>query len=142
MGCRANFVDLAKVGPFTVRGYCALSQGVEAYTDVLSAQNGSSLAWDDSNAVANFNSGDVRQASNAAHGSTQTPDFEAEYDNGEFTVSTGDQKTAFTGWATNGVYIQGPMGRHARSSATSWWRTPAPDDRHIAGAALIAAPAM
>jgi hypothetical protein len=30
--------------------------------------------------------------------------------NGEFSVSTADQKTAFTGFATNGVYIQGPTG--------------------------------
>jgi hypothetical protein len=109
-GAVAHFVDLAKVGPFTVRGYCQSGQGVAAVTHVLSAQDGSSLAWDDSTYPASFNNGDDRQVSNFANGTTQSPGFVTEYTNGEFSVSTADQKTAFTGFATNGVYIQGPQG--------------------------------
>ena len=110
-GVAAHFVDLATVGPFTVRGYCsAPSTNVLATTDVRSAQDGSSLAWDDSSYPGSFNNGDDRQASNVANGTTQSPSFVTEYTNGEFSVSTSDQKTAFTGFATNGVYIQGPEG--------------------------------
>lgn len=109
-GNSSHSVDLAKVGPFTVRGYCYSSEGVGAVTDVISAQDGSSFAWDDSVHPGNFNSGSDQHASNPAHGSTQSPGFATEYGNGEFSVSTADQKTAFTGWATNGVYIQGSQG--------------------------------
>lgn len=105
-----NFVDLAKAGPFTVRGYCATGEGIEAYTNVLSAQDGSSFAWDDTTYPANFNSGTNLHASNFAFGGPQSPAFVTEYTNGEFSVSTSDQKTAFTGFATNGVYIQGSEG--------------------------------
>ena len=109
-GVAAHFVDLATVGPFTVRGYCQSGDGVGAVTHVRSAQDGSSFAWDDSVYAASFNSGDDQKASNFAFGSTQSPGFVTEYTNGEFSVSTSDQKTAFTGFATNGVYIQGPEG--------------------------------
>ena len=109
-GVAQHFVDLAKVGPFTVRGYCSSGEGVSATTDVLSAQDGSSFAWDDNVEAGNFNSGNDVVASNSANGSTNSPGFATEYQNGEFSVSTSDQKTAFTGFATNGVYIQGPEG--------------------------------
>ncbi|HEY2354594.1 MAG TPA: hypothetical protein VGH79_06835 [Gaiellaceae bacterium] len=110
-GLSANYVDLAKVGPFTIRGYCALGEGVESYTDVISAQNGSSLAWDDeSNYPASFQAGDDRRVSNSADGSSQSPSFVTEYENGEFAVASADQTTAFTGFAENGVYIQGADG--------------------------------
>jgi hypothetical protein len=109
-GAQAHSVDLAKVGPFTVRGYCQGGDGVRAITDVLSSQDGSSFDWDDSMYAGDFNSGSDRQASNGAIGSPQNPDYTTETGNGEFSVSTGDQKTAFTGWAENGVYIQGPNG--------------------------------
>jgi len=109
-GVAQHFVDLATVGPFTVRGYCSQGEGVQAVTNVLSAQDGSSFAWDDSVYAGSFNSGDNRQASNTSYGSTQSPGFATEYGNGEFSVSTSDQKTAFTGFATNGSYIQGPDG--------------------------------
>ena len=109
-GLAAHYVDLATVGPFTVRGYCSAPDNVSAVTDVVSAQDGSSLAWDDSNWFTNFNNGDIRQASNFANGSTQNPSLVTEYQNGEFTATTGDQKTAFTGFASNGVYIQGAEG--------------------------------
>lgn len=105
-----HYVDLATVGPFTVRGYCESGEGVSAVTDVLSAQDGSSLAWDDNTYPADFNNGDDRQASNFANGAPGQPGIITEYDNGEFTASTGDQTTAFTGFATNGVYIQGAEG--------------------------------
>lgn len=109
-GLAANSIALAQVGPFTVKGYCALGEGVEAYTDVVSAQDGSSLAWDDSMYAGNFNSGDDNRVSNFANGIPQSPSFVTEYTNGEFSVSTSDQKTAFTGFAANGVYIQGAEG--------------------------------
>jgi len=109
-GVALHYVDLATVGPFTVRGYCSSLQNVQAVTDVLSAQDGSSFAWDDNVHAASFNSGSVFPASNFASGSTQSPGFATEYSNGEFSVSTADQKTAFSGFATNGVYIQGPQG--------------------------------
>ncbi len=103
-------VDLAKVGPFTVRGYCYSTEGVGAVTDVISAQDGSSFGWDDNGQPGAFNSGSDRQASNPAIGVPDSPDFAPERGNGEFSATTGDQKTAITGWATNGVYIQGPNG--------------------------------
>jgi len=109
-GVTQHFVDLATVGPFTVRGYCSAGQGVFATTDVLSAQDGSSFAWDDSVYAGDFNNGNDQQASNAANGTPQSPGFATEYGNGEFSVSTSDQTTAFTGFATNGVYIQGADG--------------------------------
>jgi hypothetical protein len=76
----------------------------------VSAQNSASFAWDDEVRAGDFNSGDDERASNAAVGGSQDPDFVTEYENGEFSVSTADQKTAFTGFATNGVYIQGADG--------------------------------
>jgi hypothetical protein len=109
-GSLANFVDLATVGPFTVRGYCQSGDGVGAVTRVLSAQDGSSFAWDDDSQPASFNNGNSLQASNFANGTSQSPSFVTEYQNGEFSVTTGDQKMAFTGFAANGVYIQGPEG--------------------------------
>ena len=109
-GAASHFVDLATVGPFTVRGYCRAGDGVGAVTDVISAQDGSSFAWDDTTRPADFNNNDDEQASDYANGSSGDPDYITEYQNGEFSVSTGDQKTAFTGWAANGVYIQGPEG--------------------------------
>jgi hypothetical protein len=107
-GFTGNTVVLAKVGPFTVKGYCAL--GVNAFTNVASAQNGSSLAWATSTYAGDFNSGNEVRVSNTATGSSGAPAFVTEYQNGEFSVSTSDQKTAFTGFAANGVYIQGPTG--------------------------------
>ena len=83
---------------------------MSAVTRVLSAQDGSSFAWDDNSDPADFNNGESLQASNFANGSIQSPSFVTEYTNGEFAVSTADQKMAFTGWAANGVYIQGPAG--------------------------------
>ncbi len=109
-GSAAHFVDLATVGPFTVRGYCSSGEGVEAVTDVLSAQDGSSLAWGDNYYSGDFNNTDDHQASNPSDGSPQSPDFVNEYDSGDFSVSTADQKTAFTGFANNGSYIQGADG--------------------------------
>ena len=109
-GSVSHSVDLAKVGPFTVRGYCSATEGVRAVTDVLSAQDGSSFAWDDSVQAGSFNSGNDQQASNAAFGNTQSPGYATEYSNGEFSVSTADQKTAFSGFATNGVYLNGAEG--------------------------------
>jgi hypothetical protein len=109
-GSSAHFVDLAKIGPFTIRGYCSASEGVAAVTHVLSTQDGSSLAWDDSVLAGSFNSGDDTQVSNIASGNTQSPGFATEYGNGEFSITTADQKTAFTGWATNGVYLNGAEG--------------------------------
>ena len=103
-------VDLATVGPYIVRGYCISGEGVEAITHVVSAQDGSSFAWDDSVYAGSFNNGNTRQASNPAFGSTQNPGWQTEYSNGDFAVSTGDQATAFTGFANNGVYINGPEG--------------------------------
>ncbi len=109
-GSPRHSVDLAKVGPFTVRGYCDGGDGVRAITDVISAQDGSSFAWDDTVYAGDFNSNNDQPASNAAIGSTQSPAYTTEFGNGEFSASTGDQKTAFTGFAENGVYIQGPEG--------------------------------
>jgi hypothetical protein len=109
-GLLANDVDLAKVGPFTVRGFCSNNGSVQAQTRVLSAQDGSSFAWDDSTYPADFNNGSNVQASNIATGLPQSPSFVTEYNNGEFSVSTPDQKMAFTGFASNGVYIQGATG--------------------------------
>ncbi len=109
-GVAAHFVDLAKVGPFTVRGYCQGGDGVRAVTNVLSAQDGSSFAWDDSVHAGTFNSGDDVQASNFASSASQLPDFATEYSNGEFSVSTANQKTAFSGFATNGVNLNGADG--------------------------------
>jgi hypothetical protein len=109
-GAVAHFVDLAKVGPFTVRGYCSSGEGVQAITDVLSAQDSSSFAWDDNVYPGSFNSGDDRSASNPATGSPGSPGYATEYQNGEFSVSTADQKSAFTGFATNGVYLNGANG--------------------------------
>jgi len=109
-GSVSHSVDLAKVGPFTVRGYCSSPDGIGAVTDVLSAQDGSSFAWDDSVSAGSFNSGSDLKASNWAYGSAQSPGYATEYSNGEFSVSTADMKTAFTGFATNGVYLNGPNG--------------------------------
>jgi hypothetical protein len=109
-GFSGNTVVLATVGPFTVKGYCAAPEGVEAYTNVASAQDGSSLAWDDSMYAGNFNTGNEHGVSNFAFGAPGQPSLTTEYNNGEFTVSTSDQATAFTGWASNGVYIQGADG--------------------------------
>ena len=110
-GLSAGSVDLATVGPFTVRGYCTTSEGTQAITDVISGQDGSSYAWGDNYLSGDFNSTTAPQpASNAASGSSGSPDFVNEYDSGEFDVTTGDQKTAFTGFANNGVYIDGPNG--------------------------------
>ena len=105
-----NTVDLATVGPFTVRGYCALGEGVEAYTEVVSAQDGSSFAWNDNFYAGSFNSGDVQQASRFANGFPQGPAFVDEGPSGDFSVSTADQSTAFTGFANNGSYLNGPEG--------------------------------
>ena len=109
-GFAGNTVDLAKVGPFTVRGYCSAPEGVEAMTRVVSAQDGSSFTWNDNSYPTTFNSGSTLQASNPADGSSQAPAFANESNEGDFSVSTNDQKTAFTGFATNGVYIQGASG--------------------------------
>jgi hypothetical protein len=109
-GSSAHFVDLATVGPFTVRGYCDGGEGVGAITTVVSAQDASSLAWDDSTHNRNFDNGNIYAVSEYAVGNVQSPALSTEYRNGEFTVSTGDQATAFTGWASNGVYIQGSEG--------------------------------
>ena len=109
-GFSGNTVVLATVGPFTVKGYCAAPEGVEAYTNVASAQDGSSLAWDDSMYAGNFNSGNEHGVSNFAFGGPQSPSLTTEYQNGEFVASTNDQATAFTGFASNGVYIQGSEG--------------------------------
>ena len=109
-GVPAHVVDLAKVGPFTVRGYCSAPDNVQAVTDVISAQDGSSFAWGDNYLSGDFNSGNVQRASNYANGYTDNPDFVNEYGSGDFSVTTGDQKTAFTGFANNGVYIDGPTG--------------------------------
>ena len=76
----------------------------------MSAQDGSSFAWDDSNYAGTFDNGNTRQASNPAFGSSQSPAWVTEYSNGDFAVSTADQMTAFTGFANNGVYIDGPEG--------------------------------
>jgi hypothetical protein len=109
-GLQSGAIDLASVGPFTVRGYCETSEGTSAVTDVVSGQDGSSFAWGDNYYSGDFNSGNDQQASNPANGSSQNPDFVNEYSSGDFSVSTGDQKTAFTGFANNGVYINGPEG--------------------------------
>lgn len=109
-GGSAGTVTLANVWPFTVRGHCASGADVEAYTSVVSTENGSSLAWDDTSEAGSFDFGQETRVSNSAHGLPLAPDFQTEYDNGEFSVSTSDQKTAFTGFATNGVYIQGQGG--------------------------------
>jgi len=109
-GSSAHFVDLATVGPFTVRGYCSAPDNTEAVTDVLSAQDGSSFAWGDNYLPGSFNSGNDQRASNFADGSSQNPDFVNEYNSGDFSVSTADQKTAFTGFANNGVYMNGADG--------------------------------
>jgi hypothetical protein len=77
---------------------------------VLSAQDGASFAWDDNSEPTDFDNGDNEQASNFANGSSQSPSFVTEYQDGEFAVASNDQATAFTGWAANGVYIQGPDG--------------------------------
>ena len=74
-GSSAHSVDLAKIGPFTIRGYCTSGEGVNATTDVISAQSGSSLAWDDSVYAGSFNSGNDRPVSNSAGGSPQSPGF-------------------------------------------------------------------
>jgi hypothetical protein len=109
-GLAPGTVDLAKVGPFTVRGVCSSLQGVRAGTVVISAQNGSSFTWADNNYSGDFDSGNAQQASNAAYGSSESPGFVNENTNGEFSVATADQTTAFTGFANNGVYINGPTG--------------------------------
>ncbi len=109
-GLPPGAITLATVGPFTVRGYCVVVEGTEAVTDVVSGQDGSSFAWGDNYFSGDFNSGNDQQASNQASGSSQSPDFVNEYSSGDFSVSTGDQKTAFTGFANNGVFINGPEG--------------------------------
>ncbi|HUZ16222.1 MAG TPA: hypothetical protein VMU72_08600 [Gaiellaceae bacterium] len=109
-GLPAGAIVLATVGPFTVRGYCNAIEGTSAVTDVVSGQDGSSFAWGDNYLSGDFNSGNDQQASNSANGSSNSPDFVNEYSGGDFSVSTGDQKTAFTGFANNGVYIDGPNG--------------------------------
>ena len=48
--------------------------------------------------------------SNFANGSPGSPGFVSDYQNGDFQVSTADQKTAFTGFASNGVYLNGADG--------------------------------
>jgi hypothetical protein len=109
-GLPACAINLASVGPFTVRGFCVSVEGTAAVTDVVSGQDGSSFAWGDNYRSGDFNSGNDQQASNLASGSSGDPDFVNEYDSGDFSVSTGDQKTAFTGFASNGVFIDGPEG--------------------------------
>jgi hypothetical protein len=110
IGGPTGAIDLATVGPFTVVGYCPAVEGVEAVTWVTSAQDGSSFVWNDDYYPGNFDNGDEHQASNPAYGAPEDPDFVNEYDSGDFSVSTADQKTAFTGFANNGVYIDGPDG--------------------------------
>jgi hypothetical protein len=105
-----HYVDLATVGPFTVRGYCDSANGVFAETDLISAQDGSSLAWSDNVWATDFNNGDSHRVSNVANGFSDAPSLVTEYNSGEFTATTGDQKTAITGFAGNGVYVQGPNG--------------------------------
>jgi hypothetical protein len=105
-----NTVDLATVGPFTVRGECGTGEGTEARTDVVSAQDGSFLVWNDNNYNGDFNSGDDRQASNPAFGAPGQPAFQNEGLSGDFSASTADQATAFTGFANNGVYMNGAEG--------------------------------
>jgi hypothetical protein len=102
-------IDLATVGPFTVRGECWASDGVTtAVTDIISAQDGSSLSWDDSSWEGNFNSGSDAQASNdAVNNNPSNPTFVGEDYSGEFSVTTGDGATAFTGSASNGSYLNG-----------------------------------
>src|SRR5581483_5709911 len=110
-GVPQGTVDLATVGPFTVRGYCTSPEGTEAITDVISGQDGSSYAWGDNYLSGNFNiASGPQQASNPADGSSQSPSFVNEYNSGEFDVTTADGSTAFTGFANNGVYIDGPAG--------------------------------
>ena len=103
-------VDLATVGPFTIRGFCTQPDNVRAVTDVISGKDGSSFAWDDSSYPGTFNSGNDQPASTAANGSSQSPDFQNEQTIGDFAASTGDSTTSFTGSANNGVYLNGPNG--------------------------------
>ena len=103
-------VDLATVGPFTVRGECLSGDGVGAITGVVSAQDGSSLTWNGNEYNGTFNNGDGHWTSNWANGSSQNPDWANEGPSGDFSVTTADQMTAFTGFANNGVYINGPEG--------------------------------
>jgi hypothetical protein len=109
-GGSSGTVTLAHVWPFTVKGHCVSGEDVEAYTTVVSTENGSSLAWAYTSDPGSFDFGQEARVSNSAHGLPLAPDFQTEHGNGEFSVSTSDQKTAFTGFATNGVYIQGQGG--------------------------------
>ena len=109
-GLQAGTVDLAKVGPFTIRGYCSSGEGITAVTDVISGKDGSSFTWNGNVYAGSFNSGNDQQASVPANGSSQSPAFEDEQDYGDFSASTGDGSTVFTGSANNGVYLNGPNG--------------------------------
>ena len=111
-GIPAGAITLATVGPFTIRGYCTTGDGVVfADTDVVSGQDGSSFAWDDTVDAGNFNSGNDEEASNSASSDDPSdPDFANENSTGDFSVSTADQTTAFTGFANNGVFLNGADG--------------------------------
>ena len=106
----ASLIDLAKVGPFTVQGSCFAGNGVSAVTGIKSAKDGSSLAWNNTFHTGTFNSGSWYTVSPFANGGVQKPDWVNEGNNGDFAVTTADQKTAFNGFANNGVYLNGPSG--------------------------------
>jgi hypothetical protein len=109
-GFPAGAVDLAKVGPFTIQGLCESGEGVGAATLIKSSADGSFLAWDGSSYNGNFNSGNVDLVSNWAVGVPGEPDFINEGTYGDFSVSTGDNTTAFTATASEGVYMNGADG--------------------------------
>jgi len=117
-GLPVGATDLATVGPFTVIGVCTGSDGVaNAVTDIVSAQNGSSMTWGSTTYnLGNFASGDFNQASvPASSNDPADPVFAGEGSAGEFSVSTGDGTTAFTGSANNGAYLTGTEGGPACS---------------------------
>lgn len=103
---------LATVGPFTIRGYCTTGDGyINAATRVVSGQAGSSFTRGGTTDAGTFNSGASEQASESA--SSNDPavaDWANESDSGDFSVSTADNKTAFTGSANDGVYMNGADG--------------------------------
>ena len=105
-------VDLATVGPFTVRGYCSYDESVSAtvaVTDVVSAQDGSSIqAGDGDTYSGDFDSGTDAQASHSAQGTSDEPAFDG--GNSSFSVKTSDDTTAFVGFPSNGVYVNGAEG--------------------------------
>lgn len=105
------YIVLAKVGPFAIRGYCTGADGsATAETDVFSGQDGSSFSWNGSSLAGSFGNGNDQAASPSASGSSQSPSYDNESDYGDFSVSTADGKTAFTGSANNGVYLNGSTG--------------------------------